>query len=376
MTRFCSAVDFAIQHLNGIRIAKISWGFAYYMRYNTSPKYWKSFAERAYKEQDRDWMNDVCNRFAFRFQDQLLCFVSPLFHLTSDCFFPVLRHLTLMSVSQDIRSMFQTVTPKLVSLLVESDWYTGNDIHPDNFKHLPADFRCISLPQTSSDESLLHLLRCRKTIQSIRFTGTLQEYAQTARTNYPILFPSLNCLKFRIEGREIRENILTVNAAGLQHLQLKASYTEYFRRLPSHVIFHNLKTLIIDCDWDFLQAILSRTSHRLEQLIVTWCYGVKGRNFLTKLSEIKFLTMLKITFSMAWGPDPVAEQSFTDSVLMLLRGESRSTLKHFKFASCCPIGDIPKGEIASELRLMQESESLESGIVQDEWPCSDGQLEL
>ena len=101
VTRFCSAVDFAIHHFNGTRIAEISWGFPDYMR-DYSPKYWRFYVERAFKEEDRDRMQDVSNRFAFRFQNQLLCFVNPLFHLTPQHEFPVVKHLTLMGVSHEI----------------------------------------------------------------------------------------------------------------------------------------------------------------------------------------------------------------------------------------------------------------------------------
>ena len=145
--------------------------------------------------------------------------------------------------------MFQTVTPKLVSLLVDSDWHNWEDVHPDNFKHLPADFRCLSLPESTSDESPVYVHRCRKAIQSIRFTGL--ERAETM-SNYPIRFPNLRCLIFRIDGWDMKENILTVNAAGLQNLQLVAQGREAFRcpclafrRFPSHVMFHNLRKLII-----------------------------------------------------------------------------------------------------------------------------------
>ena len=358
VTRFCSAVEFAILYLNGTRIAKISWGFKHCMYDSASRKSFRCNAGREFQEQDRDRMHDVCKRFAFCFQDQLLCFVSPMFHLTPDCHFPVMKNLTLQSVSQEIRNMFDTVTPKLVSLLVHSDWYDWDDIHPDNFKHLPADFRCISLPQSTSDDSLVYLplLRCRKAIQSIRFTGM----KWTQKLNNPIRFPSLRCLRLWIRGWDIRENILTVNAAGLQHLQLVVESGEEFCRFPSHVMFNNLRTLIVNCYSDILLDILSRTSHRLEHLIVTWCYGVDRRIFFTQLSKIKFLTILKITSGIA--SEAIDDISHKDSVLMLLRGASRTTLKHFKFFTDFPIIDSA-GEIAAQLRLMQESESLESKIV-------------
>ena len=359
VTRFCGAVEFAIQHLDGTRIASVSWGFETYKRYPTSSAIGIFNAAREFQEQDRDRMYDVCNRFALRFQNQLQCFVSPMFCLTLQHAFPVLKHLTLMGVRQDIRNMFQTVTPKLVSLWFDSEYNTGNDIHPDNFKHLPADFRCLSLPQTRSGESLVHLHRCRKAIQSIRFTG----FKWPENRSNPIRFPSLRYLKLWTCGLGIKENILTVNAAGLQHLHL-TTWSEAYR-LPAHVVFHNLLTLIIDCDCEILLDILSRTSHRLEQLTVIRCYGLTGRIFFTTLSDIKFLTILKISCSIDRESDTITEQSFTDSVLMLLRGGSRSTLKHFKFATNFPISSIQAGEIAAEMRLMQESESLESGIVDD-----------
>ena len=368
VTRFCNAVEFAILHFDGIRIAEISWGFQHYMDDNTSSKYRRHFVARSFKEQDRDRMDDVSNRFALRFQDQLLCFVSPLFDLTPDYHFPVLKHLTLLSVSHEIRNMFETVTPKLVSLLVDSEFYDRDDIHPDNFQHLPADFRCISLPYITNYETPVHLLRCQKAIQSIRWSG----YPSELMNNYPIRFANLRCLQIRVNDYEIKGNhLLTVNAAGLQHLLLKWKSETTFRRFPPQVMLPNLKTLVVDCNCDTLLDILSRTSHRLEQLIVTWCYGLDGRNLFSKLSEIKFLTIIKIRFCFPSGPDP--EPSFTDSVLMLLRGASRSTLKHFKFASYSCI-DVQIEEIATELRLMQKTESLESGIV--EGPQCNARLEL
>ena len=53
-----------------------------------------------------------------------------------------------------------------------------------------------------------------------------------------------------------------------------------------------------------------------------------------------------------------------DFVLMLLRGGSRATLKHFRFRTLVShMNDIETEAIAAEMRLMQESESLESGVV-------------
>ena len=58
--------------------------------------------------------------------------------------------------------------------------------------------------------------------------------------------------------------------------------------------------------------------------------------------------------------------SVADCVLMLLRGGSRATFKHFTFSTnigTTPMNAIEMEAIAAELRLMQESESLEVGIV-------------
>ena len=362
VTRFCSAVNFAMQHLNGIRVAEISWGLKDVTHTINFYSYTVSI-DRNYTEQDRDRMHEVCNKFASRFQKQLLCFVSPMFNLTPDYFFPVMKHVTLLSVSQDIRSMFQTVTPKLVSLLADTKLRNREGIHPDNFMHLPADFRCISLSQNTSWELLLCLLRCRKAIQSIR----CDEWKMADMLySHPIRFPSLRCLKFRVRGWHIEENFLTMNASGLQHLQLKSTtpLTEHFCRLPAHVTFHNLQTLITYCDCEILLDILSRASHRLKRLIVIRCHLMDRRNVFAQLSKIKFLTVLKITFDTVTDADPIADLSFSDSALMLLRGGSRSTIKHFRLSANMPMNDTEAGEIAAELRLMQESESLESAIVE------------
>ena len=363
--RFISAVDFTIQYLSRIRVAEISWGFKASNSSDHTLGYRRDITKR-YREQDCDRMQDVCNRFAMRFQNQLLCFVSPLFDLTPDYHFPVLRHLTIRSVRHDIRNMFRTVTPELVSLLFGAGWIDRDAIHPENFKHLPADFRTFSLlpderpsPKHIAYELLKwhQLQRCRTAIQSIKCTVFDESHLN-------MHFPNLRYLRIFVWEWDLQsDNILTVNAAGLQHLII--SPTSSFPRLPSHVVFHNLQSLFIGCDGENVLDILSRTSHRLKQLIVNVSQGclVGPKNFFARLSELSFLTILQFDTCTPIGKRGlIPDLSLEDSVLMLLRGGSRSTLKYFSFDTRKKI-TIETGAIAAEMRLMQGSESLEFGRV-------------
>ena len=289
VTRFCSAVEFAIQHFDEIRVAEISWGFQR-EGYPAEEVVYKNCIASHYRPKDRDLMTGVCNRFASRFQNQLLCFVCSMFDLTSDYYFPFMKHLTLFSISQDIRDMFKTVTPKLVSLLKETILDTEEYLHADNLKNLPDDFRCLSLPladQPHVDDIVYRRLRrCRTTIQSIRLAGMIR-----GQEKHDIHFPNLRLLQLAIDDWDNRKNILTRNAAGLQHLQLLFSRRSS-TLFPSHVMFHNLQSLNIACDNDFLLDILSRTNHRLKQLFVGYCRSNR-RDFFTRLSDlIRFLTIL------------------------------------------------------------------------------------
>ena len=358
ITRFCSTVAFAIQYLNGVRIAEISWGFKC-IRSLTSVTDKVSILYD-YGDQDLDRLHDVCNRFALRFQHQLLCFVCPMFNLTSDHFFPVLKHVTLRSVSRDIRDMFRTVTPKLVSLLTENDDGQSDFIHGDNFRHLPADFRCITLPgpwfSNAANERLTlfqQLQRCRTAIQSIHFAGW-----RSGEEHSRMHFPNLRFLRMFLRRRtdwDMRENILTMNAAGLHHLQL-FSALEISYHFPSHVMFQNLQSLTFSGSGSALLDILSRTSHRLHTLTIDSVWEDKQLNLVARLSKIRFLTRLEIVL----GPHPGLYGEKTplqNLVLMLLRGGSRSTLKYFWFGNDFTINE-ESGKVAAEMRLMQESESL------------------
>ena len=175
------------------------------------------------------------------------------------------------------------------------------------------------------------------------------------------------------------ENILTVNAAGLQHLPFYHVAPYRLIRFPSHVVFHNLQSLRIACSSSTLVDILSRTSHQLTQLIAAidcpYCIADSRRRLFSGLAEIRFLTVLQIKYSQYMSPDSIAvddvpseDISGEESVLKLLRGGSRSTLKLFWFgANSHMVRNIEMEAIAAEMRLMQESESLEVGGV-------DGQL--
>ena len=368
--RFCSAVAFAIQYFEGTTIAEVSWGF-HDMEHTVGILRSKNNIVRDYSYPDRDRMHEACNKFASRFQNQLLCFVCPLFDLTPDYFFPVLKHLTLHSVSHDEENMFKTMTPKLVSLLreteeFETEIYIHHNLHSDNMMNLPADFRCLSLflPVDNHDTHRLvekdmlvyrRLRRCRTTIQSIR------QASMWGQEQHDIHFQNLRLLQLIIWDGDMRENILTRNAAGLQHLQLEVRSLPQFS-FPSHVIFHNLQSLVIGCEGDNLLDILSRTSRRLTRLVVTHCNVPNRRDFLTRLSDVvTFLTILQIELIKIEGGSGISQADF---VLTLLRGGSRATLKQFRFVpDRDEVSDIGMDAIAAELRLMQESESLEVGIV-------------
>ena len=263
VTRFCGAVDFAIQPLNEIRMAEISCGFQYRPDEFLFMSHEESIVD-AYRKDDFDRMQDVCYRFALRFQNQLLCFVCPMVELTSQFHFPIMQHVALRIVSQDIRNMFETLTPKLVSLLMGDTSDGWKYIHADNMKHLPANFRCISLirliHQWYGDEELPdyhELVLCRKAIQSIRCV-VLTETQKPNDFRLPNLrFLQLTDWAWTMENRT--ENILTVNAAGLQHLNFSNLWPLPHRPIlfPSHVVFHNLQSLMITRSSSTLLDILS-----------------------------------------------------------------------------------------------------------------------